>query len=174
PCRSGGGGPALGPARAAPGAGGAATGPGGAAGRTSTPLGRAARCSRGAGSIPSARVDGPSGNTGAPTARTGRRATGRAERGSSCDHATPQLGEHERLDGRVGAHAVVPDLLRPAKRLDAIEVLPQALTVRADGVAVHRQLPHLPRLAVDQAQVTGELRVHLLRRQRVYEGQLEG
>src|SRR4030095_1506521 len=102
-----------------------------------------------------------------------RKTPARRERESSCQHATAKLGEDELLHGGVGDQAVIADFLGPAERLDAIEELPEPLTVRADGVAVHRELPHLARFAVDEAQVAGELRIHLLRSQHMDEMDVE-
>src|SRR5262249_7867720 len=134
---------------------------------------RALQSKRGRGATAVDGGGGASGSRAAPAGRTARTATVQTERGSSCDHAPAQLGQDERLDRRVGGHAVVADLLGAAERLDAVEVLAQTLAVRAHGVAVHRELTRVAGLAVDQTQVARQLRVHLLRRQHVAQVHVE-
>src|SRR5262245_17982402 len=80
----------------------------------------------------------------------------------SRQHEALELGQHELLHGGVGDHAVVADLLHPAEGLGFLQELAQAVAVVADGLAVHGELAHLARLAVEESKLSRQLRVHLL------------
>src|SRR5262252_8239357 len=116
---------------------------------------------RGTESAPTSRASGERKLTGRPS--QGERASGR----SSCEEQSLELPQHHLLDGRVGDHPVIDDLVPATEGLGAPQEVLQPLAIAAERLGVHGQVADFPRFRVGEAQIAGERGVDLLGREHV-------